>query len=143
MFCCCIGVPLDSPLEGHSLSEYLQHLASITPGLARSYLFHFIFYPAAADPADSSSFFDDLASQIPQSPTAKGVSPAPSPRGPAPGGLHPEEPEFQPGKAEASILRALYAANYSAAVDACLQVWPRICIFSHAGLVCGQPFCCC
>lgn len=76
----------------------------------------------AADPADSSSFFDDLASQIPQSPTAKGASPAPSPRGPAPGGLHADEAEAQPGTAEASILRALYAANYSAAVDACLQV---------------------
>ncbi|KAK9836483.1 hypothetical protein WJX74_001433 [Apatococcus lobatus] len=73
------------------------------------------------DPADSSSFFDDLASQIPQSPTAKGTSPAPSPRGPAPGGLHHDEAEAQPGTAESSILRALCAANYSAAVDACLQ----------------------
>ena len=75
-----------------------------------------------ADPADSSSFFEDLASQIPQSPTAKGPSPAPSPRGPAPGGLHADEADAQPGTAEANIMRALYAANYSAAVDACIQV---------------------
>ena len=33
------GVSLDSPLEGHSLRD----LASITPGLARSFLFYFIF----------------------------------------------------------------------------------------------------
>ena len=33
------GVSLDSPLEGHSL----RHLASITPGLARNFLFYFIF----------------------------------------------------------------------------------------------------
>ena len=33
------GVPLDSPLEGHSLWDS----ALITPGLARSYLFYFFF----------------------------------------------------------------------------------------------------
>ena len=32
------GVPLDSPLEGHSLWD----LALIVPGLARSYLFYFM-----------------------------------------------------------------------------------------------------
>ena len=31
---------LDSPLEGHSLRD----LASITPGLARSFLFYFVFH---------------------------------------------------------------------------------------------------
>ena len=37
------GVPLDSPLEGHSLWD----LALITPGFARSYLFYLIFHNAA------------------------------------------------------------------------------------------------
>lgn len=65
----------------------------------------------AADAGDSSSFFDDPASQIPQSPGAKGASPAPSPRSPAPGGLHLKMAEAQPGTAKASILHAFYAAS--------------------------------